>query len=51
MPVPEIDGENSKNNISRTDTASDLGFSALERVCLRGQIHIIFTRLANDQGF
>ena len=51
MSAPEIDGENSKNYILRIDIAIELSFSALERVCLRGQIHIIFIRLANDQGF
>ena len=50
MSALEIDGENSKNYIVRTDIASDLGFSVLERVCLWGQMHIIFIRLANDQG-
>ena len=51
MSAPETDGENSKNFILRQDIASDLGFSALERVRLTGQMHIIFIRLTNDQGF
>ena len=51
MSAPEIDGENSKNYILRMDIVSDLGFSALERLCLRGQMHIIFIESANDQGF
>ena len=51
MSAPEIDGENSKNYILRTDIASDLGFSTLERVCLWGPMHIIFIRLVDDQGF
>ena len=51
MSAPEIDEENSKNYILRMDLASDLSFPALERMCLRGQMHIIFIRLANDQSF
>ena len=41
MSASEIDGENSKNYILRTDIARDLEFSASERVYLRGQMHII----------
>jgi hypothetical protein len=50
MSAPEVDGENSETNISRTDAASELIFSPLERGHSGVQMYTIWSRLTFGQG-